>query len=81
MTCIWEQDENGNWFTICGEVFVLEEGTPFENGMRYCCYCGKQLKDVPYTRIQNRKKMCNRMGSLRSNKPQDERSKPDSKKT
>ena len=56
MTCIWEQDENGNWATSCGEMFVVEEGTPFENGMRYCCYCGKPLKDVPYTEPEDDEK-------------------------
>jgi hypothetical protein len=26
----------------------MEAGTPTENRMRYYCYCGRQLQEVPY---------------------------------
>ena len=41
--CNWEADSEGNYSTSCGEIFTLIDGTPTENGMRFCCYCGKSL--------------------------------------
>ena len=40
-TCVWAEDEDGNWDTGCGEMFVFEAGGPAENGMVFCPYCGK----------------------------------------
>ena len=40
----WEED--GAWTTGCANRFVLEAGTPEENSMRYCCYCGSVIKEV-----------------------------------
>lgn len=42
-TCSWAEDEAGVWDTACGERFNLEAGTPSDNGMRFCCYCGHAL--------------------------------------
>lgn len=47
-TCKWCQDGDPDqdvWLTECGEGFCLSEGTPFEHGMRYCCYCGGDLRE------------------------------------
>lgn len=44
--CKWEQDFEGNWQTSCDNMFVLNDGTPEENEMKYCCYCGKKLEQV-----------------------------------
>lgn len=42
--CRWRQDEDdGAWDTTCGERFEIIDGTPQENGMKFCCYCGKEL--------------------------------------
>lgn len=38
--CVWAEDEDGNWWTSCGEGFVTSDGTPEENGFNFCCYCG-----------------------------------------
>lgn len=46
--CTWTEDVDGNWETTCGEIFVLEDGTPSENSMKYCCYCGASLKEKLY---------------------------------
>ncbi len=46
--CVWCQDEDGNWHTACDHVFVLNDGTPSENDMEFCCYCGKRLKQRIY---------------------------------
>lgn len=45
MTCTWSQDGAGEvaWDTSCHGRFLLNEGTPHENSMVFCCYCGKSL--------------------------------------
>jgi hypothetical protein len=44
MGCEWKNNGMDTlWDTSCGETFLLSEGTPLENGMRYCCYCGGKL--------------------------------------
>lgn len=48
--CHWMQDgepESDTWSTACGGMFAITDGTPSENRMRYCCYCGKPLSEVP----------------------------------
>jgi hypothetical protein len=48
--CSWIQDDDGNtWAAGCGRhyYFTLIEGTPSENGMKYCFRCGKKLVEVP----------------------------------
>ena len=44
-TCKWLTDSDGNYSTSCGETFTLIDGTPSENSMKYCCYCGKRLEE------------------------------------
>ena len=46
MTCLWRENEDGNWETSCREIFVLIEATPGQNGMRFCCYCGTPLSEA-----------------------------------
>jgi hypothetical protein len=41
--CDWHEDEDGNWETSCHGVFLLSDGTPSQNKMAFCCYCGKKL--------------------------------------
>lgn len=42
--CAWMEDESGEYYdTSCGHAFVLIEGTPAENDMRFCPYCGGKL--------------------------------------
>jgi len=49
-TCEWKQqddwDNSANWDTSCGNIFVLMEGNPTDNSMKFCCYCGKELIHV-----------------------------------
>lgn len=49
-TCNWHQedDEYGSYETDCGQAFVLNEGTPEENGFKHCCYCSKLLVGHPF---------------------------------
>jgi hypothetical protein len=44
--CEWKQDENGVWETECGNLFEIIDGTPNENNLKYCPYCGKHLVQV-----------------------------------
>jgi hypothetical protein len=48
MTCIWKDDGEGNWDTSCGERFIILEGTPDENKMKFCTYCGGVLQQEIY---------------------------------
>lgn len=51
-----EQDERCTWTevdcdsdiyaTSCGHYFAITELTPYENKMRFCCYCGKSLEQM-----------------------------------
>jgi len=45
--CIWSLNslDWNTWDTGCGEKFQLDNGTPSSNSMKYCCYCGKEVKD------------------------------------
>ena len=45
--CEWRQDGTDVfWGTGCGNAFIIEEGPPSENQMRFCCYCGGELREV-----------------------------------
>ena len=50
--CRWLQEsdeESDTWAASCGRhrYFSLNEGTPKDNRMKHCCYCGKPLVEVP----------------------------------
>ena len=50
LACGWTQDSDGSaWATGCGHLFDVNDGTPKENGMCWCCFCGRELKQTPYT--------------------------------
>ena len=45
-TCTWHQDgdsDSGVYATSCRRFFNLTDGTPEDNKMQWCCYCGKKL--------------------------------------
>ena len=45
-TCVWQQDgdsDSGIYGTSCGHYFAITDGTPKDNEMQWCCYCGKKL--------------------------------------
>ena len=45
--CKWTYDDTYDvWETTCKQAFCIDEGTPKDNGMKYCCYCGKPLKEM-----------------------------------
>ena len=47
--CAWREDQS-DWETDCGNRFTLFDGTPLENGMVYCCFCGKCIVQFPEER-------------------------------
>jgi hypothetical protein len=43
--CRWREDVDAElWTTDCGNTFCFIDAGPKENGMTFCCYCGKKLK-------------------------------------
>jgi len=44
--CAW-REECGVWATDCNREFVINDGTPKSNDMKYCCYCGKLIEEFP----------------------------------
>lgn len=47
-TCTWaiEPEQYGNsWSTSCDKLFWLEADSPKENGMAFCPFCGRILKE------------------------------------
>ena len=48
-SCTWlhvEGYEYEQWRTDCGQDFLLTDGTPSSNLMKFCCYCGNVLTEV-----------------------------------
>ena len=46
--CEWREDSEGDWETECGQTFILNDGTPRDNLMNFCCYCGHPLVQVEF---------------------------------
>lgn len=46
--CVWAEldSDKGIWEPECGNTHIINAGTPAENGMKYCCYCGKPIKEI-----------------------------------
>ena len=40
--CIWGKEE-ACWSTDCGRKFVVNDGSPLENGMVYCPFCARVI--------------------------------------
>jgi len=47
--CTWQEDSDGYWKTGCNNYFVVTEGIPSENKMKYCCYCGGILNELRFS--------------------------------
>jgi len=43
--CCWKENKYGSWYTDCGHIFEIANGTPTENSMKYCPYCGGELQE------------------------------------
>lgn len=45
--CDWDYDEDMDAYeTTCGGVFQVNNGTPSDNRMAYCPYCGREIQEV-----------------------------------
>lgn len=45
--CEWIQDEWDNSYgTSCGNKYQIIDGTPEDNGMNFCTYCGGKLETI-----------------------------------
>jgi len=46
-SCEWAQEDDinmpGTWRSACGVLWTFNEDGPVENGMKFCCGCGKKL--------------------------------------
>ena len=49
--CDWVEDEEGNWFTGCGNASTFNDGGPSENGAKFCAYCGARLIATRYEQL------------------------------
>ena len=47
-TCVWrlEEIDSDLWETACKQEFIMLGGTPSDNDMKYCCYCGKPIEEI-----------------------------------
>jgi membrane protease subunit (stomatin/prohibitin family) len=47
-TCTWTRGEYEDtvWATSCSQLFILDDGTPADNDMKFCPYCGKPLVEA-----------------------------------
>jgi hypothetical protein len=45
--CTWTRDDHDSdiWLTGCGEAWCLNEGTPKENRIKYCPFCGVKVRE------------------------------------
>ena len=46
--CSWIQDDDPEinlWRTSCHNAFYLDADKPSDNHMKYCCYCGKKIRE------------------------------------
>lgn len=44
--CVWAQSyDSDSWDTGCGNAFTINDGTPKENQMAFCCFCGRKLNE------------------------------------
>ena len=48
--CNWVQHDidSDGWSADCNNDFTLNDGTPEDNSMKFCCFCGKPLHQVIY---------------------------------
>jgi hypothetical protein len=45
--CRWTENADGVWVTDCGHMFELTDGTPSDNKLVFCAYCGRKLTQRP----------------------------------
>ena len=58
--CNWRQptydhSDANYWDADCGKSWAITEGTPTENGMKFCHGCGKPIKEHPFVDSEEQK--------------------------
>jgi len=55
LECTWTcgDPDMSIWQTECGKGFTFDYDGPEENGMKFCCYCGKPLNVVEFKEIED----------------------------
>lgn len=50
VVCHWAQDgeDSETWATSCRKYFNLEDGSPTDNKMAFCCFCGRPIEEDSY---------------------------------
>jgi hypothetical protein len=43
--CEWKLDNDGFYQTSCNGAFTLDSGTPSENKMVFCPFCGNEIQE------------------------------------
>jgi hypothetical protein len=51
--CGWQDNAEGQSDTDCGGVWECNDGTPPENGMKYCPFCGKLIAWCSYEELDD----------------------------
>ena len=47
--CVWTEDPTDNyWETSCHHAFLTADGTPTDNEMQYCPFCGNPIEETPW---------------------------------
>ena len=48
--CVWSQDSECSdiWLSSCKNAFTLIEGTPKENKVQFCMFCGRPVQEVVF---------------------------------
>ena len=45
-SCTWERSGLENaWETDCSNMYNIFDGSPLENNMKFCCFCGLPIKE------------------------------------
>ena len=44
--CLWIEDDDGVYQTSCLHSFEFMDGTPELNGIKFCPYCGRLVRQV-----------------------------------
>ena len=48
-TCLWTETKDGHWETGCNQMHCFEDGSPSDNHLQYCGYCGERLTEQRWT--------------------------------
>lgn len=54
-TCLWSQEDDIDsdfYGTSCGHYFSIIDGTPNDNGFKFCVFCGKPIEQSLITEVE-----------------------------